>query len=254
MSELIVAAVNNQIVLQQNLLASPSIADGEIPVALYTDQRSASQAYNRALSETTADTVIFAHQDVYLPRSFINRLRASIGEFNSTHQSPWAVLGVIGATSAGRRLGRAWSSGLNREVGMPFSGPVPVVSIDELLIVVRRSSGLTFDGGLPGFHLYGTDIVQSALVHGLGAYVIHAPVVHNSNPASLGIDYWCAYHHLASKWRKRLPIPTCIVPVRRSRWPELHYRAAQWWQSRFPADPRGGRQENPAAIADRLGF
>ena len=35
-------------------------------------------------------------------------------------------------------------------------------SFDELLIVLRRDSGLRFDEGLPGWHMYGTDIVQTA--------------------------------------------------------------------------------------------
>ena len=51
-----------------------------------------------------------------------------------------------------------------------------MVSVDELLIVLRIGSGLRFDERLPGFHLHGTDIVQSALHRGLGAFAIDAPV------------------------------------------------------------------------------
>lgn len=248
------SAVNDEAVLRQNLLASPSLSNRELPFKAYVNQPSASRAYNLALSEARADTVIFAHQDVYLPHSFISRLRAAIGYLNTRPGPSWAVLGIVGATAEGGRVGRAWSSGLNREVGGVFSEPVPVVSVDELLIVVRRPSGLMFDDALPGFHLYGTDIVQSALDKGFGAYVIHAPVIHNSNPAPLGPDYWSAYRHLARSWRRRLPIPTCIVPVTHGRWQELHYRANQYLHVVLRGAPHGRRHTDPEAIASRLTF
>jgi hypothetical protein len=92
--------------------------------------------------------------------------------------------------------------------------PAPVNAIDEVLIVLKRSSGVEFDAALPGFHLYATDLVQTALSLGLGAYVIHAPVVHNSRPSLyLGPDYFEAYRHVARKWRHRLPIRGHVADI-----------------------------------------
>jgi hypothetical protein len=190
---------------------------------------------------------------VYLPERFIGRLRIAVTDI-AGRDPAWAVLGVFGAAADGRRFGRVWCSAHERELGGPFTTPGSVVSLDELLLVVRRSSGLRFDETLPGFHLYGTDIVQAALAGGFGAYVVHAPVVHNSNPTYLWRDYWKAYRHVARRWRHRLPIRTCILPITTNPWPEIHYRAYQRWELLFGPPPIGKRRSDPAAIAKRLAY
>jgi hypothetical protein len=93
---------------------------------VYINQPSAPCADNRALSEACAEVLILAHQDVYLPASFIGRLRSAVCDLSARDNPPWAVLGVFGATSDGRRLGRVWSSGLNRELGKSFAEPIPL--------------------------------------------------------------------------------------------------------------------------------
>jgi hypothetical protein len=111
---------------------------------------------------------------------------------------------------------------LNTLLGTKFSKPEPVVSVDELLIILRKSSGIRFDETLPGHHLYGTDIVQTALSVGRSAYVICAPVIHNSRPVLyLPDEYFSAYDYEVWKWRDRLPIANCIEPLtasRKTRW------------------------------------
>jgi len=248
-----VSAVSDHGILRQNLLASPAVAREEVPVKLYENQRSAARAYNLALSEAPAEIVIFAHQDVYLPESYLVRLRALLRVLASRNES-WAVLGVFGAAANGELTGWVWSSGLGRQLGGPFTEPVPVVSVDELVIVVRRSSGIRFDEGLPGFHLYGTDVVQAALSAGFGAFVVPTPVVHNSRPVvRLGDDYWSAYRHLARRWRERLPIATCTSRIAGGPWCEIRYRLTSGWRL-LRQRPTGARQADPAAIASRLGY
>ena len=89
-----------------------------------------------------------------------------------------------------------------------------VQSLDELLIVLRRSSGLRFDPDLPHFHLYGTDIVQTALASGKGAYVVDAPVIHNSKPIKrLDRNFWMAFNYMVGKWRGLPPIQTPVCQL-----------------------------------------
>ena len=53
--------------------------------------------------------------------------------------------------------------------------PAPVATLDELLLIVRRDSGLRFDPDL-GFHLYGADICLQASEQGLAVVALDAAV------------------------------------------------------------------------------
>lgn len=209
----VVAAVNDEEVLGRNLLKSPLLRSCEVTLHMRRSYPSAAQAYNAALRRCQSDVVVFVHQDVYLPAHWERKLAQHIASLDASDPD-WAVLGVYGVMPGDRQIGCVWSSGLDSLFGQPFADPVRVDSIDELLIVLRRSSGLSFDEDLPGYHLYGTDLVQSALARNQGAYVICAPVVHNSRPSLyLGSDFFRAYRHVARKWRHRLPIRSCVGPV-----------------------------------------
>src|SRR5205085_442241 len=127
----------------------------------------------------------------------------------------WGVLGVCGVTADGKFCGRVWCTGGNREYRGLQQGPHKVVSIDEVIIVLKRSTGLTFDENLPGFHLYATDVIMEARKRGLMTFVFDGPVIHNSraNPQPLDRHYWTAYRYMQRKWAAELPLPTCVIPV-----------------------------------------
>ena len=210
----VVVPVNNSEILTANLLRSPVIRDG-LPVKEMRNYRSAAVAYNTALDETSAEIVVLVHQDVYLPGDWTAKLQGAIRVVEAIDRN-WAVMGVYGVKADGTQVGKVWCSCLRRELVTSFSSPVAVVSVDELLIVLRRNSGLRFDEGLPGFHLYGTDIVQTARQAGLGAYVVDAPVIHNTlYIRSLLGPYAKASRYMARKWRKKLPLLTLNGPVTR---------------------------------------
>lgn len=251
------AAVNDERILARDLLRSPIIRAGA-PVTMQRAASSASTAFNQVLDSSREDIVIFVHQDVYLPPTFQRALTRAIRLVEAADPN-WAVLGVFGVSAGGVPVGRVWSSGLHAELGGPFHDPVRAQSVDELLIVLRGSSSLRFDERLPGFHLYGTDIVQEALSGGLGAYVVHAPVVHNSRPCPyLTDEYFRAYRFLASKWRSRLPVTTCtarIVATGTPAWWQLRlrHRYVQW---RCAGIDRAtlDRKLDAVEIAEKLGY
>lgn len=208
-----VAAVNRPDILAQTLAASPALAADPARLTVMADQPSAAIAYNRGLDATQADYVVFAHQDVYLPQGWDQTLARVIADLEATDPN-WAVAGLIGRTPEGDVRGRVWSTGLVREVGEPADAPVPAVCVDELLIILKRSSGLRFDPDLPSFHLYGTDIVLSARKAGQGAYIVHAPVVHHSQPVTtLMTGFDVSYAYLQQKLAADLPVQTLIVPI-----------------------------------------
>jgi hypothetical protein len=89
--------------------------------------------------------------------------------------------------------------------------PAKVATLDELLLVVRRDSGLRFDPDL-GFHLYGADICRQARERGLAVVAVGALCHHNSRSLVLPESFYHSAAVFARKWSHRLPVATpCII-------------------------------------------
>lgn len=232
MSDIVIAcASHSDAILNANLARSPLLGD----VLLHVERSAASAAvaYNRALDATTAPIVVFAHHDVYLPQGWDAVLAARLAEL----PADWAVFGAFGVGMDGAHIGPVWSSSLGMIVGRVPMGPVAVQSYDEMLIVLRRDAGLRFDPALPGWHMYGTDIAQTARAAGRGAYAGALPTLHNDRyHGALGADFDEAYRFVQRKWASALPIRTPITKISRS---GLHLIRDRW-RNRRSADFREG--------------
>jgi hypothetical protein len=213
----LVVAANNEMVLQNTLLQSPDI-DSDCQVLVKRGFSCAGAAYNSGLAEAGAELVVFAHQDVYLPLSWKQELD-SVVEVLENQNPDWGVLGVFGMTSGSqpKATGYCYSTGLQMVLGVPFNKPVRAQSLDELVLILRRSSGLRFDENLPDFHLYGGDICLQANSAGMDCYIIPAFCIHNSNGLKyLPRAYWQAYFYMRKKWWDLLPVSTCCSCISRS--------------------------------------
>ncbi len=211
----VVAAVNDHQVLQNNLLRSPDIADGSYRVLTKEGFVSASLAYNSAIDEAPTDTLIFVHQDVYLPSHWFAKVAAAIRKLDDANVR-WGVLGSFGSRrGAAGGLGRVYTTGLGLH-GTPISEPVPVETLDEIVLIIRKSSGLRFDKKLPHFHLYGADICLNATDSGLVNFAIPAHCVHNTNQLiELPPEFFTGYHFIKRKWKKFLPIYASCMTISR---------------------------------------
>jgi hypothetical protein len=248
----IACASHSDAILQANLARSPCLA--AIPLHVERNAPSAAAAYNAALDATDAEVVIFAHHDVYLPRGWDRMLEARLAEVQA--QDPdWALYGTFGVGLDAAHIGPVWSSSLGQIVGRVPLAPVQVQSYDELLIILRRSSGLRFDAALAGWHFYGTDIVTQARARGLLAWAGALPCIHNDryHPA-LGPDFHAAYRAMQRKWRTRLPLRSPITKISRS---GLHL-IRDTWKARGSQDYREGMAvgtETPVeTLAARCGW
>lgn len=249
----VVAAVNDDQILENCLRRSPDIGDGTVPLLVQKGYASAPVAYNRALGQISDDaTVIFAHQDVYFPKGYFVRLVDTLNKLTKIDAN-WGVAAPFGVNESGQLAGRVWSTAWNRVFQGTVKLPAPISSADELAIIVR-ARGLRFDENLPGFHLFATDIVQTALMAGRHSYAIDAPVIHHDKPViALGKSYRDAYRFMRKKWWNRLPIPTLIVPVKKGMLSFLAQEALIRWRHRGRRDrpiPLG----NPEHIAKDLGW
>jgi hypothetical protein len=211
----VVVAVNDLKVLERNLLLSPGIKSDNMQLIIKRDCISASLAYNEAIEEADNEIIIFVHQDVYLPETWFAGFKKSLSYLEKEKIS-WGVLGCFGS-----RPGGAWGIGRVCTNGMGYHGneidrPEPVQTLDEIVLVIRKSSGLRFDPTLPHFHLYGTDICMSAKDMGLMSYAIPAFCVHNTNQlVNLPIEFYNCYRHVKIRWGKYLPIYTSCITISR---------------------------------------
>lgn len=211
----IVTASNDDECLTRNLMASDMVQTGNVTVHVERGAPSAAVAYNRGLAATTAEVIVFAHQDVYFPRGWEDQL-ARVVETMEMQDPNWAIIAPCGISVDGQYIGDVWSSSLGGRIGAPLGKPHPVQSVDELVIVMRRASGLRWDEDLPNFHMYGTDIVQTALAAGQGAWVVDLPVVHNDSlKIRLGADFATCYRWMQRKWRTKLPIQSTVMKITR---------------------------------------
>ena len=220
----IACASNSDAILTANLMASPALGAG-LPVHVERNAPTATIAYNRALDATTAEIVVFAHHDVYLPLGWDKLLLARLNDLAKRHPD-WALAGAYGVAPDYRQFGPVWSSSLGQIIGRVPQQPEPVQSFDEMLIVLRRSSGLRFDPDQPDWHMYGTDIVQQARVAGRGAFAVGLNCIHNDRfHGHVGGAFADCYHYMQRKWPQFLPIRTPVTKISRS---GLHLWRERW--------------------------
>jgi hypothetical protein len=249
----IACASNSDAILSANLAASPVLANG---MHLHVERRAASAAtaYNRAIDATDADVIVFAHHDVFLPKGWDRLLLNRLGELSRLHPA-WALAGAYGVAADGRHFGPVWTSSLGQIIGrVPFQ-PEPVNSFDEMLIVLRRASGLRFDDRQPGWHMYGTDIVCRARAAGFGAYAIGLPCIHNDRfHRALAPDFTESYRWMQRTWPQYLPIYTSVTKISRS---GLHLMRERWNMRKSVTLREGDAVDTgtlPALLATRCGW
>jgi hypothetical protein len=219
--------------LETDLARSPEIANGNVGLTILWNQTSAAAAFARAMETATAEILIFAHCDVYFPGCWFARLAWEVDRL-ARIDPKWAIAGIASLTSSGELVGRVYDTSLEplfEETmgifGKPLFSPVPIVSADELGLIVRRGADVSFDPFLPEFHLYGTDIILEAERQGKRSYGLDLPLIHNAKAQlRLGRDYVRAYKYMVRKWHGRLPVPTTCgtltanplaLPFRRAR-------------------------------------
>jgi hypothetical protein len=249
----VAAAVNDHAILADCLARSSDIAGGALSLKTYEGYKTAGIAYNQALDECEAPWLLLAHQDVYLPVGFAARITAALDQLTRTTPD-WAVAGVVGGTQSGAVIGKVWCSGNARLIKGETKLPARAATLDELIIIIRRDSGVRFDVNLPSFHLYAADVILTAQSAGRSTWVVDAPVVHHSRPVlNLGGGYAQAWNYMRHKWRAQLPIPNLVCPITRSRltlWEkDLRIRFANRGRTE-----RGDAPGDPVEIAKRLGF
>lgn len=227
----VVAVKSRDDVLENNFLASPCFRRPHLHQILIQENfRSAAKAYNDAIDRSSNDLMVFVHQDIILPESWPPQLERALA-YLQTDDPNWGVIGSYGETLDDNGRGHVYSTGRG-VLGKPSEHPQRIQTLDEIVLILRKSSGLQFDETLPHFHLYGTDICMRAQTIGRKNYAISAFCIHNTHHnLILAPEFYECYWHLKRTWKKHLPIQTtCIrmtrfdVPLYKKRLWEAHLR------------------------------
>ena len=126
-------------------------------------------------------------------------------------------------------------------------------TLDEMLLVVRRDSGLRFDAGLPGFHMYGTDICLEAEAQGLQNYVVPCFAVHNSNGLRfLPWGFWRACLHVWRTRKAQLPVHAPCVKLTAGPLPPTIKAGFRWMWGRLRPRKPGKRASFPSTLHAQL--
>lgn len=206
-------AVNNTDTLRKNLLLSPGLQPGHKHQILVKEgYSSASEAYNSAIDEAKNEIIIFIHQDIYLPESWFADLAKALSYLDDKKIN-WGVMGCFGSRrDAHGGLGRVYTNGLGFH-GAVLNNPEPIETLDEIVLIIKKSSGLRFDPIMPNFHLYGTDLCLTAQDKGMTNFAFQGFCVHNTNQLLvLPKEFYDCYWYLKKKWEKYLPIyASCLL-------------------------------------------
>src|ERR1017187_10540431 len=125
-----VVATNNRKVLEHNLLQSCCL-HGAHPHQILIQEgfKSASMAYNDAIERSSNDLIIFVHQDIIFPETWLSDLERALNHLDRDDPE-WGVIGSYGATLHDNGRGYIYSTGLG-VMGKPFEHPARVQTLDE---------------------------------------------------------------------------------------------------------------------------
>lgn len=219
-------------VLENNFLASPCLRPAHShQILVQRDFVSASRAYNDAIEKAHNDLIIFAHQDMIFPQSWLSQLERALEYLEATNPR-WGVLGCYGKARNGDGVGHVYSPGRG-DVGGSFEVPTEVQTLDEIVLIIRKFSGLRFDDDLPHFHLYGADVCLTAAKMGMKNYAIPAFCVHNAHQyLVLPKEFYDCCHHIKRVWKEALPIHTTCLTITRLNLP-MYVRRLQEIRLRY---------------------
>jgi hypothetical protein len=222
-------ATNNREILEKNLLASPCFKEPHSHQILAQEgYPSAVQAYNNAIDRSVNDLIVFSHQDILFPESWLTDLEKALAYLESADPN-WGVLGCYGRTRDDGDRGYIYSLGLG-VLGGPFETPAEIQTLDEIVLIVKKSSGLRFDDSLPDFHMYGTDICMAAAKRGMKSYAIPAFCVHNTTfNLVLPRAFYDCYKHVQRTWSESLPIQTTCIRITKAGLPMYERRLHEFY-------------------------
>jgi len=226
----IVSCVND-FQLYEGLRGSLSVDEAAqlCPVDNTSGQYSVPSAYNYALKNIDVDLFVFVHQDVIFPSGWFASLAEQIKQVERIDKE-WGVLGIMGVRKNGWYAGHILDPHTRCKKGRL---PSQVVTLDEVCLIIRKSSGLSFDEGTGGYHFYGADLCLQAQKRGMKCYAIDASMSHLSG-GKVDESFYTIFQQYREKWSQWDTCPsvietTCgVYQLKKGIGASICFRLARW--------------------------
>ena len=206
------------------LMTSPCIKNGDVPLVFISGTRNVCSAYNYGWDLLKTKYVAFTHTDVYLPDGWEYQVLDQIKKVDAFDMY-WGAIGPAGVMCRGD--GKKLFSGhiQDRDLLRYTEGlPIEVYSLDEVMVIMRRSAMYVWDEKMPTYHLAATELCMRLRESGHRSYAIDAPIRHESK-LSLVVpsEFDRSVGYLVAKHPNEFIIfATCVTLVRdRGNWHAL---------------------------------
>jgi glycosyltransferase involved in cell wall biosynthesis len=178
---------------QEHLLSTIGLKDIQILEYINNNEFSLTEVYNKGLSESVNDIVIFCHNDIIFDKSYWGKrviehfekkpeygiLGVAGTKFYPKSGRWWEVQGEMLGQVYHQHDGKRWLSQYSKSLGGKITDSVIV---DGLFFAVKKSNLKTrFDESFKGFHFYDTSFCVDNYINGVKIGVIsNIPITHLS--------------------------------------------------------------------------
>jgi hypothetical protein len=176
----VVVPCNREDQLAANVKASAGLKEVRARLVSIQGASSPGEALAEGMRHVCTEWILLAHQDVYFPSGFGERLNTVLSAIPA-HERPTALIGFAGIARSQTDLSTSPAGYLTDRLFRFDHGPSScAVSLDEFAVVLHKDSVHRIDPAL-GWHLWATDLCLSSLhLWGRYASIICLPVFHNS--------------------------------------------------------------------------
>lgn len=193
-----VTMVTKDELYQENVISSTYVNRNDIEYITVKNSKSGASGLNSGVEKATNNIVVCCHQDVFFENGWYEKLNKCLDKLNDiTKYRLWGILGFAGTTYDGKMVGT--HSGLGMTDNMDI---IPVQTLDESVLIIKKSDNFKFDEGLIYYHMYGTDITLQSHSKDLNVYVLNVPIDHRTKWTS-GNGFGESVTYIQKKWHSK---------------------------------------------------
>lgn len=133
-------------------------------------------AIRYGIAKSRNEIIVICHEDIFLPNNWQTHLERSLFDLNASDPN-WGILGIVGWTYDEKLAGH-YSDPHNYINTLNNRLYFPVTSLDEQLLIIKKSGLVYPDPCLPSIHNIGFDLLAAAANLGKRSYVVNAPSIH----------------------------------------------------------------------------
>ena len=200
----VIVPVNRPWQFEQNILASPGLAEVKAQIIAINEAGNAAQAFYLGKPAAHYEWIVYAHQDVFFPEGSGHAIVDALKD--APHDRP---IGFAGMDQDGHFVGKI----VDRGHAWDYPGCDDAITLDECAVILHRDALIEIEPML-GWHLWATDLCLQA---GSGV-VLPIQIEHNSitpRDADVSESYRASAAALLAIWNDRNTIKTLCSTLNR---------------------------------------